>query len=407
MLLIESFTNSHIDNIAASLRLRPDTVVMVGNADDMREPVNRYRQLLAQRGQATQITTCDVYGKDLREICRTLYGLVLQADACVIDLTGGDELVIMAVGAMLSGMEPQQRQHIRVEKYDHDAGLVIDCLHENHAVPSETVTLTVEELLALHGGVLHPDTYQPPMDCRCKDLENLWRMASETPKEWNRSMSALNEFESRADSKMQVYLPLEYVKSGISRFYEKENLLRDFLDNLHNWGVITDQSSRYSLEYTYTSPVMRYCLEKAGNVLEVKTLLEGREALENGKPFFQDCRMGVNIDWDGVIYDPEDHVPETRNEIDVLLMHGTTPLFISCKNGNVDEQELFKLNTVATRFGGPYARKMLIATDLDRKNPASDRAFIQRAWDMDIILVTDAAELSRQEWRQILIQAMQ
>jgi hypothetical protein len=87
-------------------------------------------------------------------------------------------------------------------------------------------------------------------------------------------------------------------------------------------------------------------------------------------------------------------------------MRGMTPLFISCKNGNVSEEELYKLNTVAERFGGPYAKKMLIATDLDRKGSSANRAFIQRAWDMDIFLVTDAAELTREEWRQVFKKAM-
>lgn len=407
MMLIESFTNSHIDNILSCLRLRPDKMVMVGNADEMREPVKRYEKLLAERGLATRISECDVYGKDLREICNALYDLVRAEEDCVIDLTGGDELVMMAVGAMLAGMEASERQRIRVEKLDRHTGRVFDCMNRYCALPGEAVALTVDELLALHGGVLHPSTYQPPMDCSYKDLERLWRMASGKPKKWNQSVAVLNEFESWADSKMQVYLPLEYVRGDIHNFYQNESLVREFLERLQHCGVIADQSNRYALEYTYTSPMMRHCLEKAGNMLEVKTLLEGRAVKENGKPFFQDCRMGVNIDWDGIIYDPEEQVPETRNEIDVLLIHDATPLFISCKNGNVQEDELFKLHTVATRFGGPNARKMLIATDLDGKNPASVRALIQRAWDMDIIFVTDVAELSHEQWQQILMRAVQ
>ena len=108
------------------------------------------------------------------------------------------------------------------------------------------------------------------------------------------------------------------------------------------------------------------------------------------------------------LYDVQsmDHIPETRSEIDVILMHGTTPLFISCKNGNIGEEELYKLHTVAERFGGPYVRKMLIATNLDRKNPTANRAFIQRARDMGIFLVTDADELSETEWADIFQNAM-
>ena len=91
----------------------------------------------------------------------------------------------------------------------------------------------------------------------------------------------------------------------------------------------------------------------------------------------------------------------------MILIHGTTPLFISCKNGAIGEDELYKLHTVAQRFGGPNAKKMLIATDLYHKNPKSTRAFAQRAWDMDIFLVTDAAACTKEEWQQIFLQAMQ
>ncbi len=183
--------------------------------------------------------------------------------------------------------------------------------------------------------------------------------------------------------------------------------MRGLLDKLQRRGVIDDQSSKDALKYTYHSQLLRYCTQKEGNVLEVKTLLEGRSVLENGAPYFHDCKMSVSIDWDGVVHNSQKRIPETRNEIDVVLMHGTVPLFISCKNGSIDEEELYKLHTVAEYFGGPYAKKMLIATDLDQKSATANRAFIQRAWDMDIFLVTDAAELSGDEWRNIFKKAMQ
>ena len=407
MTLIECFTYSHIDNIAACLRLQPDRMVMVGNAAEMDAPIRRYKKLLKQRGISTEITMCDVQSMDLREIYAALKKVVLGAKDCVIDLTGGDACVIMAVGAVLAELPAEARQRILVEKYDHEAGIVRDCTNHNRKIQTTVPELSVTEMIALHGGVLHPDAYQPPADCSRRDLVGLWNVVSEAPKEWNRAIMLLSEFESRSDSKMQVFLPLAHLRNSISNFETKEDAVRELLDKLQHKGIIDDQSSRNVLEYTYSSQMLRHCTQKAGNVLEVKTLLEGRAVLENGKPYFHDCQMSVGIDWDGVVYDPVDHIPETRNEIDVVLMHGSTPLFISCKNGNICEEELYKLHTVAERFGGPYARKMLIATDLDRKSPTANRAFIQRAWDMDIFLVTDAAELSGEEWRQIFKKAMQ
>lgn len=406
MTLIECFTDSHIDNIAACLRLQPDRMVMIGNAAKMSEPIKRYQKLFKRRGITTEITMCDMQKMDLDEIYAALKKLVLETKDCVIDLTGGDECVIMAVGAVLAELPIEVRQQVRIEKFDHDTNVVRDCVRDNRKIQTKSIDLTVTELIALHGGTLHPSANQLPEGSNHRDLAGLWEVVSENPKDWNRAIMLLGEFESRSDSKMQVFLPLAHLRNSISDFESKENTVRELLGKLHRRGIIDDQSNRNVLEYTYTSQLLRYCTLKAGNVLETKTLLEGRACLDNGVPYFHDCLMSVSIDWDGVVHDPIKRIPETRNEIDVVLMRGMTPLFISCKNGNVSEEELYKLNTVAERFGGPYAKKMLIATDLDRKGSSANRAFIQRAWDMDIFLVTDAAELTREEWRQVFKKAM-
>ena len=271
----------------------------------------------------------------------------------------------------------------------------------------KTMTLMVEELISLHGGAIYPESYQPPSEHTSKEIDGLWQIASEDPKSWNKGIMLLNEIESRADSKTQVFLPLAHLRNSINGFEQKEPVIRDLLEKLRRHDIIQDQSSDYALEYTYKSPLLRYCTLKAGNVLEIKTLMEGREVLENGAPFFQDCQMSVSIDWDGVLHNVKEGISETRNEIDVVLMRGVTPLFISCKNGDIGEEELYKLHTVAQRFGGPHAKKMLIATDLNLKNSAGNRAFIQRAWDMKIFLVTDAAELTRSEWRDAFRRAIE
>lgn len=72
MILIECFTDSHIDNIAACLRLRPDRMVMLGNVDEMRVSAKRYQKLLKQRGISTEITMSDVQHMDLDDMFVTL-----------------------------------------------------------------------------------------------------------------------------------------------------------------------------------------------------------------------------------------------------------------------------------------------------------------------------------------------
>ena len=407
MTLIKCFTRSHINNIAVCLQLMPEKLILVGDGGIMEEPVRRYRRILQQRKFPTSVCTVDTSGKDFAALCRILCEIVTAEEDPVIDLTGGDETAIMAVGAVLAQLSPHVRQKIRVEKFDRKACCMLDCL-QNICLPQrENAALGVEELIALHGGALHTDSYQPSADVSPEDLDPLWQIVSKDPKGWNRAITILSEFErySKTDNKTRILVDLR--TCSISALPQKEEILRKFLEQLHRNGIVINRSSRDYLEYTYTGSLQRFCTQKAGNVLELKTLLEGRSILESGVPFFQDCRMGVNIDWDGILYDRTLHIQETRNEIDVVLMHGCTPLFISCKNGQIGDEELYKLHTVAQRFGGPHAGKMLIATNLDRKSDAANSSFAQRAWDMDIFLVSDAGQLTEDEWRQLFDQAMQ
>ena len=91
----------------------------------------------------------------------------------------------------------------------------------------------------------------------------------------------------------------------------------------------------------------------------------------------------------------------TKNEIDVLLVRGLVPVFVSCKNGDVDEEELYKFNTVAERFGGKYVRKLLVATNFATNDNKAPNALLQRAQDMGIVFETDAAHLTREGWQDL------
>ncbi len=405
MILITCYTPTLVENLALCLGLAPDTMYLLGDSQQMTPCAARYRDILRKRQISTKIELLDIRRMDLDAVCRLLSSLVPKGEDCVIDLTGGDDLVAMAVGAMLATVSPDRRSHISVQKFDAQLIRATDRDGDGRVVTGPSSPITVDELIALYGGIIHPGTYQPPRNCTPRDLDPLWELVRESPKTWNRSLSVLGEFESRSDSKTQVYISLSHLQN-MGNFQEKEQTLRKLLEHFDRRGVIRDESSRDYLEYTYTSELLRHCTQKAGNMLEVKTLLEARALEKDGKPFFRDCRMGVNIDWDGIVYDPEERRPETRNEVDLVLTRGYTPLFVSCKNGNIGDEELYKLHTVATRFGGPHARKMLIATDLDRKSEAADKAFIQRAKDMGIYLVTDAAKLSKEDWQDIFPAAM-
>ena len=123
-------------------------------------------------------------------------------------------------------------------------------------------------------------------------------------------------------------------------------------------------------------------------MLEMLVFITAKQLRDKqGKLIYDDALNGVVIDWDGKIHTtPPDSLYETKNEIDVFLMHDMIPVFISCKSGKIKSEELYKLDSVAEHFGGKYAKRVLIATALDDKKNDGE-SIRKRAADMGIRLI--------------------
>ena len=141
------------------------------------------------------------------------------------------------------------------------------------------------------------------------------------------------------------------------------------------------------------------CLTKAGQILELIVAVTAIELNENEIRLYNDIGSGVYIDWDGVVQ--SDNRVDVENEMDVILMKGMIPVFVSCKNGVVDSDELYKLSVVAERFGGKYVKKVLIASQLNEMGYRAE--YIRaRAADMNIKLIEDIDSMDDSDLRKTI-----
>ncbi len=407
MTLIECFSDMPVDNISACLNLEPEKLIFLGDKKEMKKTVHRYEALLQQRGMATTVELWEADTGEMGSLIPSLRKLLLKEEHCVIDLTGGDEPVIMAIGAALNGLDKWQRRQVSVQKYDPKLGRWKDCDGDGWVIPGQQVQFTVNEMIALHGGIVASHGFVPQPHHKPADLQKLWNYICQDRKRWNEAISLLVNFESRADSRTQVFLYLPAIAESVRNFEEKLPKMRAVVAKLDELGVVQDESGENCLQYTYADPLMRHCTYKEGNLLEALTLMHAREMTEEGQPFFHDLLPGAFIDWDGIPHNEEnDWTPEVENEVDMIAVRNGVPLFVSCKNGDVKEDELYKLSTVTQRFGGPYARKMLIATDIGKKDVGLE-AFRLRAKELGIYLVAHAAKMTAEQWQKAFREAME
>ena len=408
MTVVECFDRDPIENISSCLSLKPNTLIFIGDIDVMQKSAVRYERFLKNKGINTGIILRNVNPDDINDAVNVLTDIIKSGDNCVFDLSGGHEVLLAAAGSVYD--RHKDNYPVIMQQLDTATGNFTDSDGDGHIEKGTAPKITVKELISLYGGIVSPLKSQPDNKYNIKDIAPLWSIVAKDARSWNKKVSVLNEIERHSGAKSDaLYMSVNFssIKNNIDNFAYKRTVFESVMRALSACGAVKIHSRKEEdYRYSYKNSLICGCLNGSGNILEYKTLFEARSLTQNGTPFFNDCLMGVNIDWDGIVHDISSPVKDTKNEIDCIFMRGLTPLFVSCKNGKIGEAELYKLNTVAERFGGNHSKKLLIATNFFADNEDSKRSVIQRAADMGILFEPNAAALDEKGWQRLLTDAI-
>lgn len=400
MTIVEFYDKSPIENIASSLLCTPDRVIFVGdNRKRMEKSIELYREVTERRNLSIDFSCKTVNRSNLMSIVDTLSEIVRENPGCVFDLTGGEDLILVAVG-----MIAEKFPDVRLHRFNVRSNTLLDCDADGETLAAGSDLLTIDENIRIHGGrVIYCDE-EPDgtfvwdfSDSFRADIDAMWDICRRNPGVWNAQINTLDKVSEMLGQKnsddLALAVNIHTAKTTMAADGDKFVLRMDVLKQLEAAGLIAglrETDEEFSLEFK-NYPVKR-ALTQAGTILELYVTMTAAGLYEpNGSPVYDDVLCGVFIDWDGEIQ--PDNRADVENEIDVMLMHGMVPVFLSCKNGYVDADELYKLNSVAERFGQGYVKKVLIVSDLDKMGMAG-RYIAARAADMGIELIGNAAELT-------------
>lgn len=408
MTVVEFFDSDPIENVITCLASRPDRLILVGNRKQIERKIPALNRFLDLVGLPTEVVIMPVVETDLESIAAVLEDIVEQNEDCSFDLTGGNGLSLVAIGMVA---ERHRERGIQLHRYNIRTNTVYDCDLDGNVLESVEPTMSVEECICLHGGALvtreqradgtaewdfHPEFVD--------DIEIMWDICKANCTRWNLHTTALRKLMNYAqvsEDGLSWVVDSYYVDGLIEK---GEFDYQGVCARLMAMGLLLDNSGDEGhFGIRYKNEQIKRCLDKAGTLLELVTYLRAAAATRpDGSYVYSDARTGVLIDWDGVIHEEDGEIIDVQNEIDVIVMKGMIPVFISCKNGEVEDEELYKLHTVATRFGGSYVKKVLITTNLGRKNPASRELFLQRAAGLQISVLEDVHLMSDDEFSKRL-----
>ncbi len=399
MTYIEFFDKTASENISACLTYAPDRVIYIGdNSKLMKKHIVNYEKVFKARGCNIELIFKTIIKRNLDNVVELISEIIETYDDCVFDITGGDEILVFALGMVYSKYSDK---NIQVHRFNLRNNTFYDCDKDGKTIYKEMPILSIEENIRIYGGevaygfINEDKTYKWDLTSDFLDDINLiWDICKRNVRYWNMQICILEGAEiagHRGDDELTTIVSHVALEQHLARYKAKYKLAKGIIAYLLKKGLLTYfEDDGKTITISYKNDQVKKCLTKAGQALEMKIYITAKHLLDkDGIPVYNDALNGVVIDWDGEFHDEDsEQIYDTENEIDIMLMHGMIPVFVSCKNGIVTADELYKLNTVAERFGGNYAKKVLVATSISALGEQG-KHLRQRAKDMNIRLIED------------------
>lgn len=392
--IIELFDVCQIENIVAGLRLLPEKIVFVGFKEAMTGKRKQdLENFLKMRGINIKLEYEIVGRYDFNMIADKLNSILdSNPDSC-FDLTGGKELVLAAIG-LVAG-----ERNVPMVQFDIKKGALIPVKNSDGIIDNMNSDLTVEESVVLNGGALVRDGMPWDMTDEFKaDIETLWSICRRNCRHWNRQSNVFASFEEFCGGGIYVDADLRYMRDKGADTYMNVDIIRELKDA----GMISSCNIKPDrVTFRYKNQQVYRCMTKAGNILELYAYMTANEINADSPGYYGDIEIGAVVDWDGKIHNLSYSAVDTTNEIDIFLMRGMVPVFVSCKNGTVYKEALYELDTVARKIGGKYAKKVLLTTYVT-SDAESRKYLLTRAEDMNIEVVEGIHNMSREDFASTL-----
>lgn len=382
---IEFFDKEPIENLITCFHFKMDKVIYFGHSDTMtQDKMQDTRRALKNICEITDVEFFEVSQKSLYKVMelmeRELKKVLNNGNKCFFDLTGGEELVLVAMGMLTFQYKVPMHKFGLPENELYLLNKWEDVPRIDEVVEHRQLQLTLDDMIGLQGGVIN---YRQQKDVKSHledkhfetAVKNMWEIANDNQRKWNGLSAVFKECNPYENENRDVKVPVKSMRQALKKIPDIISIseLTQYFNRLQKYNVLAQVvvDEEY-IRFRYGNDMLRECLLDAGCLLELHTYYE---RVESGR--YSDCRIGVHIDWDGIIDGGE---VDVENEIDVMLLEGITPVFISCKNGRVNQMALYELDAVANRFGGKYVRKELTATQ------EITPAYLKRAEEMNIII---------------------
>ena len=375
--LIELYDTSPIRNVLATVMFRPQEMILICPPEVAEDPNQKrsLRDFFAYLNCPVKLTLIPVTLLDAGKTERVLREVLESHQDCAIDISGGTDAALFAAG-VASGDTPVFTYSTRKDTF-----FEIKNAPFARSLPN-TVHLDVRSCLMMAGGTLLPGREDNAGLAEMSDrIDRLFRVYSAFRPQWNRQISYIQKISSAEPGVLEAGGQLRE-KAG------NKNVDADgeFFGALEEAGLILNlQHTDESVSFRFPDERVRFWLRDVGAVLELQVFRACRAA-----GCFDDVVLSAVVNWQSGKINRD----SVTNEIDVMAVQGIQPVFISCKTCEIHTDALNELAILRDRFGGKFARAILVTSGMTGKTREPVR---RRADKLGIELV---------EWEDVSLESL-
>ncbi|MBO4864391.1 MAG: hypothetical protein J5517_08490 [Eubacterium sp.] len=400
---VEFFSDEALENVMCLLQYKPAHIVYLGYKVTMvTRKIKSLQNFAKIISPETELEFIEVQRENLDCCVAALTSVADKYPDAFYELTGGGEMLLIAFGFLSA---TRNLKTLRIDPY---TGLEVNMLPGQRPTQhKDKINISVKENIILHGGLLTRQTgsystWSFTTEFK-EDIRTIWDVAKKLEHRWNRYCAIIEDVIKSYPCDDSGYFVLP--KSALG---EAGNLLF----KLNGKGMLKDFThDTKRIRFRFKNSSIKHIVTKTGNILELHVY----EVASRAPEVFTDKIIGAMIDWNGDKSEEEkatyasdyerymNSTYNTINEIDVVLMRSTAPIFISCKSGKASSNSLHELETVTRRFGGKYASKAL-AMALPLESSMNGNSFFrERAKEMHIWVIDNIYHLTDEELLNKLI----
>ncbi|MCD8036041.1 MAG: DUF1887 family CARF protein [Clostridiales bacterium] len=382
MTLIEYFDKDTIKNILAVLTLKPQRVVYIYDS-----AINDDKYFIALKKcfkkhiKDVEVEKVPVNINSVQDIYEKTIDAIERYDACAMEMTGGSELM------MIAGHRAGFEKNIKMYHTDIAGGKIHDI--DDPEFSMDTAVLSLEDFMDAKGAEFVGESHREPEEEHFGAILDMCRYIFKNLKDWSYTCGYLQAAGSAMGHGTHFSARVPFVHKDGRKYRPNAKMLQMFEKN----KFIEDLSvSDERVSFTYCYPEAETYLTTYGLWLEMYVFINAKQLNK-----FSDVKLGAMIDWDAY-----DGVSVAGNEIDVIIMENSIPIFVSCKLRGISTPDVNELYIQRKRLGGWFS-KGIIVTSGDEK--VKQTGTLKKAEEFGII-VMDRKDIRSQNFGERLYEAV-